>query len=105
MKKIENDNLFEEIDNDSKAILMIHANWCGVCKKTLPIFEKIESETDGIEFIIMDGDKNPNSRKNIGKLDTIPHFVLFENGGIIHRQGASREETIKKILGKFSNVE
>lgn len=57
--KINNSEEFEEVIRNSNNLYVVvdfYAEWCKPCKKLMPIFEKLSSEIEDLDFIKIDVD-------------------------------------------------
>jgi thioredoxin 1 len=68
-----------------KTVFYFTTEWCGACKKTRPIVEKLKK--DGYQFQIIDADYEQLLAKRF-EIMSVPTFILFEN-----------EKEIKRIVG------
>ena len=57
------DNLNEIISNNETVIVQFSASWCGNCRIMKPKFKKLASENETVEFLMVDAEKYPESRK------------------------------------------
>jgi len=85
-------------DWDSKGkhtVLLVHAEWCGYCKKTVPEFKNAANQTDSVNFALLeDVDLKKMSKplpvrgfpsfflidKDSGKLSKLEGFPRDTNG-------------------------
>jgi len=58
LEKIKIDNLNKKIENDEKLLLLIVAEWCGQCKMSKELLEKIIVNYSDIVFVEIDVDDN-----------------------------------------------
>ena len=72
------DNLNEIISNNETVIVQYSASWCGNCRIMKPKFKKLASENETVEFLMVDAEKYPESRK-IATVDNLPTFATFKN--------------------------
>ncbi|MHA1899050.1 MAG: thioredoxin domain-containing protein [Promethearchaeota archaeon] len=96
---------FNDLINSNENVLVdCFAEWCGPCKMMSPILAELSvlDEYQAVRFVKIDTDNCDwiNYRFNI---DSIPRFLFFKKGKLIHEQrGASSKElfeyTIKKHL-------
>lgn len=108
---------FNEIINDNKYVIVdCFAEWCGPCQRMKPVFKELAEDENyqNIEFVTIDTD-NCNWINNRFDIDSIPRFLFFEDGELIHEQrGASNKGAFEfiikdKLLGakfeKFHDIE
>lgn len=55
------------------------APWCGPCKAVAPVLEQLAEAHEGVEFVKLDIDANPDAASRFGVL-SIPTVILFEGG-------------------------
>lgn len=84
----------KEVLNHAKnkhTVAMVHAEWCGFCKKAKPEFEKMSNDPNLKEIIFVeiesDKDKNFASTNNVTGL---PTFLIFEVGS---------EKPVDRVVG------
>lgn len=95
------DSSFDDIVGSSDIILVdFWAEWCGPCKKMLPILEDIDSE--GIVPIgKLNVDENP-VKSNLFGISSIPSMVLFKGGKQVHMiVGAKPKHIIVKEIQEW----
>ena len=94
---------FEKSINGNKPLLVdFWATWCGPCKFTLPVFDKLAKKyASKIDF----GRLNVDDSQSIAvKYDVyaIPTFIIFYKGQIVERAvGAVGEKGLENILGQI----
>jgi len=76
VNELNTDTLQEEIESNEKVIVQYSAGWCGNCRIMKPKFKKMSSENENIHFLIVDAEKNPNSRK-LANVSNLPTFAFF----------------------------
>jgi thioredoxin 1 len=73
------DNTFEEVLKVHDVILMdFWAEWCGPCKKMLPILEEIANEKN-LWIGKLNVDENPIKSAEYS-ISTIPTMIIFKGG-------------------------
>ena len=78
MLEITDSNFFNIINSNDLILVDFWAEWCGPCKKMLPILEEIDSE--GTVLIgKLNVDENPKKALEFSII-SIPSMVLFKSG-------------------------
>lgn len=101
MKELEVDNLEQIVAGNAKVMVQYGATWCGNCKLTKPKFKKLASENEGIEFIYVDAEKFPNSRK-LAEVNNLPTFAGFVNGQLVKQSQGNKIEVIEEVLNEVT---
>jgi thiol-disulfide isomerase/thioredoxin len=101
MKDLEADNLEQIVAGNAKVMVQYGATWCGNCKLTKPKFKKLASENEGIEFIYVDAEKFPNSRK-LAEVNNLPTFAGFVNGRLVKQTQGNKIEVIEEVLNEVT---
>lgn len=92
--------LDEVIKSNTLVLVDFWAEWCGPCKKMLPILEEISNE--GLLLVgKLNVDENPVKTKEYS-ISSIPTMVLFKNGQPVHTIiGAKPKHLIMKELEQW----
>lgn len=74
----------KEVINHAKnkhTVAMVHAEWCGFCKKAKPEFEKMSNDPNlkDIIFVDIESDKDKNFASS-NNVTGLPTFLIFEMG-------------------------
>lgn len=78
------DNNFKQnvIENNGVVVVDFWAQWCGPCRKLMPLMEQIQNEfKDEVKIYKIDADKNINSAKEYG-ISSLPSVLIFKNGEV-----------------------
>lgn len=102
MKELTTDNLDQFIHENAKVIVQYGASWCGVCKIMKPKFQALADANPGIEFLYVDAEKLPNTRK-LANVDNLPTFAGFSSGRLVKQASGSREQAILEVLNEVAN--
>ena len=92
------DKNFEEVVSVNSLILIdFWAEWCGPCKKMLPVLEEIDSE--GVILIgKLNVDENPIKTIEYN-VASIPTLILFKDGKAVHQiVGAKPKHVVLKEI-------
>jgi thioredoxin 1 len=91
-----------DIDN-GVSLVKFGATWCAPCKLLETTIGKIKQEFDGVNFVAIDVDDNPDLAKNY-KIKSVPTVILFRNGIEISRLiGAVKTDALRKALRDLVN--
>lgn len=89
--KILTDSNWDDTILDKPAVVHFKADWCGPCRMTGPVLEKLSNEKgDSIIFGSVDVDENHYTPEKYS-IRTIPTTLFFHNG-----------EKLGELLGAFS---
>lgn len=71
---------FDEVKQQSVAIIDFSATWCGPCKMLAPVLEEVSNQLEGkVAFYNVDVDDNPELAEAFN-ITNIPALVLLKNG-------------------------
>lgn len=101
-RELDSDNLDSEIKNNSLVFVQYGATWCGNCKITKPKVKRMAETYDNIEFLYVDAEQFPNSRK-LATVSNLPTFASFKNGELIHQLQGNKLETITEVLDAIAS--
>ena len=97
LQEIKDDSLQELVANQPKVIVQYSAGWCGNCRIMKPKFKKMASENEGINFVLIDAEKNPNSRQ-LADVSNLPTFAAFENGKLLNQVQTNKVDVLKTFV-------
>jgi thioredoxin 1 len=82
-----------------KQVIRFTATWCGPCKMYAPTFERVASETAGVQFKTVDVDSGDPLIMEMG-IRGVPTTVVLENGQVVKKQsGNMGAEQLKQLIG------
>jgi len=96
-QEIKDDSLQELVANQPKVIVQYSAGWCGNCRIMKPKFKKMAAENEGINFVLIDAEKNPNSRQ-LADVSNLPTFAAFENGTLLNQVQTNKVDVLKTFV-------
>ena len=96
------DNLNEIISNNETVIVQFSASWCGNCRIMKPKFKKLASENETVEFLMVDAEKYPESRR-MARVDNLPTFATFKNGIFINQVQTNKFDLLKELVNEVTN--
>lgn len=97
LQEIKDDSLKELVANQPKVIVQYSAGWCGNCRIMKPKFKKMATENKGISFVLIDAEKNPNSRQ-LADVSNLPTFAAFENGALLNQVQTNKVDVLKTFV-------
>jgi len=66
-----------------------------------PKFKKMGNEHENVPFIMIDAEKNPNSRK-LANVDNLPTFAVFQNGQLVNQVQTNKLEVLKSFIDEVA---
>jgi thioredoxin-like negative regulator of GroEL len=82
-----------------KQVIRFTAAWCGPCKVYAPTFERVASETAGVQFKTVDVDSGDPLIMELG-IRNVPTTVVLEGGKVLQKQsGNMGAEQLKQLIG------
>ena len=83
---VENDKDFapEVLEAQGKVLVDFWASWCGPCMMMAPVLEELAKTYPALKIVKVNVDAAQHPAVQYG-IDTIPAFLLFENGRVIRK--------------------
>lgn len=100
--ELEQDNLQEKIQGAGITMVQYSAGWCGNCRVMKPKFKKHADDFSAMEFIMVDAEKFPESRK-LANVSNLPTFAAFQNGQIINQIQTNKAESLKEFIDALAS--
>lgn len=100
-QELTQDNLQEVLNSNQKVIVQYSAGWCGNCRMIKPKFKRFAEETDGVEFVIVDAEKFPQSRQ-LANVNNLPTFAAFEGGEFKNQIQTNKADVLKNFIDEVS---
>lgn len=100
--ELNTDTLHEEIQSNEKVIVQYSAGWCGNCRIMKPKFKKMSSENENMHFLMVDAEKNPNSRK-LANVSNLPTFAFFKNGKLVNEVQTNKADVLLNFVDEAAN--
>jgi thiol-disulfide isomerase/thioredoxin len=97
LTELTNDSLTEVVKNKPKVVVQYMATWCGNCRIMKPKFKKLAGENEELEFVLVDAEKFPESRK-LAQVDNLPTFATFVNGAKVNQTQTNKFEVLKELV-------
>ena len=102
VNELNTDTLQEEIQSNEKVIVQYSAGWCGNCRIMKPKFKKMSSENENMHFLMVDAEKNPNSRK-LANVSNLPTFAFFKNGKLVNEVQTNKADVLLNFVDEAAN--
>lgn len=96
------DNLQEVVKENETVVVQYSAGWCGNCRIMKPKFKKLAGEQEDTVFVIVDAEKNPESRK-LANVDNLPTFATFKNGEIVNQVQTNKFDLLKELVDEVAS--
>jgi len=100
LTELNSDTLAEIIADKPKVVVQYSAGWCGNCRIMKPKFKKLARENEDAEFILVDAEKFPESRK-LALVDNLPTFVTFVDGKKVNQTQTNKFEVLKELVDEI----
>jgi thioredoxin 1 len=88
--------LQETLHANPKVVVKFFADWCGNCKLIAPKFARLSNEVEGVKFVEINAEENPEARKLAG-VTNLPFFASFRGGELVEGVASSRIEYITEM--------
>ena len=102
LTELNTDSLDKEIEQNDKVLVQFSASWCGNCRIMKPKFKKMASENSDIFFVLVDAEKNPNSRK-LANVDNLPTFAGFKNGELVTQVQTNKLDVLQTFVHEITD--
>jgi len=71
------------------------AEWCAPCKLLSPIFKMISESTEGVEFVSVDIDEEPELSTTMN-IRSVPTLIFEKDGAVVDSMvGLAKEQDIR----------
>lgn len=101
IKELQEDNLESIVAENEKVVVQYMASWCGNCRIMKPKFKKLSSEHEDMEFVLVDAEKYPESRK-MAQVDNLPTFATFVNGQKVNQTQTNKFDVLKELVDEVA---
>lgn len=101
-QELKEDKLKEVVDSNEKVVVQFSASWCGNCRLMKPKFKKLAGENEDIHFVLIDAEKNPESRK-LANVNNLPTFAIFEQGEFKNQVQTNKFESLKELVDEVTS--
>jgi len=102
MQELQTDNLAEIVRSKPKVVVQYGAGWCGNCRMIKPKFRKLGDTHADLEFVYVDAEKFPESRK-LATVANLPTFAVFRDGLLVAQNEGNKIETVENLIQQLRN--
>lgn len=100
--ELNEDNLAQVLEENERVVVQYSAGWCGNCRIMKPKFKRFSEAHEGATFIIVDAEKNPESRK-LANVNNLPTFAAFEKGALKGQVQTNKADVLKTFIDEVTN--
>ena len=101
MEELKHDDLAQVVSSNETVVVQYMAGWCGNRRVMKPKFRKLAAENENATFLLVDAEKNPESRK-LAKVDNLPTFATFKNGQLVGQVQTNKFEVLKELVNEVT---
>ncbi len=99
MIELNDETIFEIIENESIVFIDFYASWCGACRIAAPMFARV-AEEEGVKIFKIDVEKNPKIKEMV-ELPGLPSVGCFKNGEPQDLINVSKEDGFREFVQKM----
>lgn len=100
--ELKSDNLSEVIQSNKTTIVQYSAGWCGNCRMIKPKFKRMANDYENIEFIVVDAEKFPASRK-LAQVNNLPTFAVFQGEELVKQVQTNKADSLKQFIDETTS--
>ena len=101
VQELTEDNLQSIVNENDRVVVQYSATWCGNCRIMKPKFKKLASELGDVKFVMVDAEKNPNSRQ-LADVSNLPTFATFINGEKKNQAQTNKFDVLKELVKEIA---
>ncbi len=102
MTDLTQDNLEEAVKNKPLTLVQYGATWCGNCRMIKPKIKKLAATNEDIQFLYVDAEKYPNSRK-LADVSNLPTFAAFKDGALISQKQGNKIDIVEAMIEELKS--
>ena len=99
--ELNEDKLRDVLAQHENVMVQFSAGWCGNCRLMKPKFKRLSGENEKIAFVIVDAEKQPESRK-LASVKNLPTFAAFNKGVLVNQVQTTKEEQLKNLINEIT---
>jgi thiol-disulfide isomerase/thioredoxin len=101
-KELTEDTLESIVKSSNTVLVQYSAGWCGNCRIMKPKFKRMAAEHENAEFMLVDAEKLPESRK-MANVDNLPTFAAFKNGELVKQIQTNKADVLKEFVDEITS--
>ena len=101
-QELQEDNLSQVVQQNDTVLVQYSAGWCGNCRLMKPKFKRMAGEHENAEFVMVDAEKFPESRK-LANVNNLPTFAAFKNGQLVNQVQTNKAESLKAFVDEVAS--
>lgn len=101
-EELTTDTLSDVVNSNDLVLVQYSAGWCGNCRIMKPKFKKFSGDYENAKFIIIDAEKNPESRK-LANVDNLPTFAAFKDGELLKQTQTNKTDVLKSFIDEVTS--
>jgi thioredoxin 1 len=96
-------NFDSEVKRSTQLVLVdFYADWCGPCRKQLPIIEELASDYAGKARIGKANVENVSVKAREFGVSSIPALLVFKNGQVVEKMvGLHSKARLSEVINRF----
>ena len=98
--ELNEDILQDLVSKNEKVVVQFSASWCGNCRIMKPKFKKLAAENENINFVLVDAENSPESRK-LANVSNLPTFATFVNGKLVNEIQTNESELLIELVNEI----
>lgn len=99
--ELDTDTLQNVVRDNAKVMVQYSASWCGNCRIMKPKFKRMSTENDDIAFVVIDAEKNPESRK-LADVSNLPTFAAFVDGKLVNQVQTNKADVLADLVSEIA---
>lgn len=101
MQNLSAKNFEKTIESHKSIIIDFYADWCGPCKRILPVLEEINDAYDAVNIFKINIDEAQQLTQDLN-ITSIPSLIFYKEGAEFFRHiGLIEEDECRDILDKM----
>ena len=102
VSELNQDNLGQLVSENDIVVVQYSASWCGNCRIMKPKFKKLATENETAQFVMVDAEKFPESRK-LATVDNLPTFATFKKGAFVNQVQTNKFDILKDLVNEVTS--